>query len=856
MNQCNVLARLALTGSCAWWFLTMTAPAAEILRVGPPMKMVIQSAASVSAGVRQIQGTREPSIYDQYMLELINRGRADPNAEAVRYACDLNEGLSAGTISSDPKQPLAFSPNLIYAANEHCQWMVDNNTFSHTGAGGSTPEGRMTAAGYAWTSCGENLAQTSIPSLTADLAAQADQLHLNLYVDSSEAGRGHRLNLMNENWREMGVSLCEGVYTVGVTNYFILMETEDYGVQSGNPFLTGVVYTDLDRNNFYTPGEGVNYPTISAVNQSTQQVYTTTGWYSGGYSLQVPAGTYSVTASGGGLSASLTHTATVGSLNIKVDFVPANTDNVAPLIQSGPTAGISGLTATLSVTASDADGDSLTYTWSALSGPAAVVFSPNGTDASSTSTATFTATGDYVIQIAVSDGQHSATDTLPLTISLDGTALANRVATAGSTATGTPFYYFDVPAGCAAVTFATSGTSANLLDLGVNLPTTGTYPTTVSGSDSHQQGQTYSGNETVIFASPSAGRYYVLVKALATGNFTLTASYNRAPTAATQTVSVATDTSVAVTLSGSDADGDALTYTIASSPMHGALSGTAPNLTYTAAAGYAGVDSFTFTAGDGQTTSAVAAITLTIFDPAADPVAQFITRFYQLCLGRTPDSAGLNGWVGNLKSGADTGADAGNGFIFSAEFQAHNLDNSAWLDVLYQAFFNRAADAAGKSGWLAQLDGGTSKAAVLNGFTHGTEFVTLCAGYSITPYAGYGSDPVEQFVTRFYQLCLGRDPDTAGLNSWVNNLKSGASTGANVGSGFIFSAEFTGRHLDNSTWLDVLYQAFFNRAADAAGKNGWQTQLNSGTSQQAVLDGFTHGGEFSTLCNQYGIRAY
>ncbi len=836
--------------------LLNTAAAAEIVRLGPPLAPVDSSAGRAPLRHTRTDTSYEPTIYEQYMLELINRGRADPNAEAVRYNCDLNEGLPDGTISSDPTQPIAFNVHLIYSAREHSQWMIDNDTFSHTGEGGSSPGDRITAAGYTWTTYGENLAFKGTTGMITDVTGWTGELHKNLYVDEGVSGRGHRKNLMGENWREVGVGMVEGVFTSSGTNYNSLMETEDYGAQGGNPFITGVVYTDLDRDGFYTPGEGAQYPTVTAVNQSTSQTYAATGWYAGGYSLQVPAGTYTVTASGGGLSSAISHTATIGSINVKVDFVPGASTNVAPLVVSGPSATINGLTASLSVTATDADGDTLTYTWSLVTGAGTVSFSVNGTTASASTTATFSAAGDYTLQVAIFDGQNTTTDNLALTVSQPATALTNRTAAAGSTAAGDLYYYFDVPAGAATVTFATTGTSANILNLGVNKPSTGAYPTTVAGSDSALQGLTTSGDESVTFSSPAAGRYYLLVKAVDTGSFNLTAGYNFAPTATAQTVYVAAGTSVAITLAGSDADGDTLAYTVATSPAHGTLSGTAPSLSYAASAAYTGTDSFTFTVGDGQATSSAATVGLTVYASATDPVAQFVTRFYQLCLGRSPDDSGLNGWVGNLKSGAATGADAGTGFIFSTEFQARNLDDSAWLDVLYQAFFDRTADDGGKSGWLAQMGAGTTRTQVLAGFTHGTEFINLCAVYGITPYAGYSSDPVVQFVARFYTLCLERDPDTAGLNAWVDNLKSGASTGANVGSGFIFSPEFQARSLDNSAWLDVLYSAFFNRTADEAGKAGWLAQLNGGTSKQTVLDGFTHGAEFSALCVQYGITPY
>ncbi|MEE8577477.1 MAG: Ig-like domain-containing protein, partial [candidate division Zixibacteria bacterium] len=59
------------------------------------------------------------------------------------------------------------------------------------------------------------------------------------------------------------------------------------------------------------------------------------------------------------------------------------------------------------------------------------------------------------------------------------------------------------------------------------------------------------------------------------------------------------DTSVSITLIGSDPDGDLLTYNVVTGPSHGRLSGTAPKLTYTPQPNFNGSDSFTFNVNDG-----------------------------------------------------------------------------------------------------------------------------------------------------------------------------------------------------------------------------------------------------------------
>src|SRR5262249_38138084 len=58
----------------------------------------------------------------------------------------------------------------------------------------------------------------------------------------------------------------------------------------------------------------------------------------------------------------------------------------------------------------------------------------------------------------------------------------------------------------------------------------------------------------------------------------------------------------------------ALTFAY-SQPAHGTVSGTAPNVTYTPAAGYTGADSFQFTASNGTAASAPAMVSLAIVAP-------------------------------------------------------------------------------------------------------------------------------------------------------------------------------------------------------------------------------------------------
>ncbi len=89
---------------------------------------------------------------------------------------------------------------------------------------------------------------------------------------------------------------------------------------------------------------------------------------------------------------------------------------------------------------------------------------------------------------------------------------------------------------------------------------------------------------------------------------------NIAPVASAVSVTTALQTAVPVTLAGVDDNGDALAYSIDTSSLSGSLSGIAPNLTYTPVAGFLGTDSFSYTVNDGEFTSEVAIVTLTVLD--------------------------------------------------------------------------------------------------------------------------------------------------------------------------------------------------------------------------------------------------
>ena len=108
---------------------------------------------------------------------------------------------------------------------------------------------------------------------------------------------------------------------------------------------------------------------------------------------------------------------------------------------------------------------------------------------------------------------------------------------------------------------------------------------------------------------------------------------------------------------------------------------------------------------------------------------------------------------------------------FSDGYMALDVDgNAGEVFRLYQAAFDRPAEAAGMGYWLWRMDNGTSLDQMSLEFTKQPEFNTF-----------YGSNPSNaDFVTHLYANVLDRAPEGAGYDYWMNVLNTNGATRAQV----------------------------------------------------------------------------
>ena len=290
-----------------------------------------------------------PSNAEQEMLQLINRFRADPAGEAGRITSgagmtpaesaaigfalsffNVDQTLFAQQMAAlSPAAPLAWSIALSDAATAHSAEMIKADQQSHQVAGEADLGTLISAAGYKFSTVGENIYAYSSSPVFAHAGFVVDW---GPGVGGMQTPAGHRLNMVNAGFSEIGIDVTEEGNAA--TQVGPLVVTQNLGNRFNYaPQLVGVVFDDADGDNFYDAGEGRVGVTVTTVGLAG--TFSTMSWGSGGYQLQVPAGNYSVTFSGGGFSSSHVVSTTMAASNVQIDAEAAQFSAAVPVASIG-----------------------------------------------------------------------------------------------------------------------------------------------------------------------------------------------------------------------------------------------------------------------------------------------------------------------------------------------------------------------------------------------------------------------------------------------------------------------------------------------------------------------------------------
>ena len=197
----------------------------------------------------------QANALEVYMLQLINAERA-------------KEGLP----------PFTFNNILNESSEDHSLWMLQNDIFSHTGVGGSTPGERIVDAGYVlqgtWAT-GENI---GFQSQRGAAGFEDDVRDIHIALMNSP---GHRANIMSTSYDEIGIGIEIGTYK----GYPSVMITQNFGATDATsnptppaPPTSSVIRLEAGQTSVTLPhanahvtvhGNGLNNRITGAANNET-----------------------------------------------------------------------------------------------------------------------------------------------------------------------------------------------------------------------------------------------------------------------------------------------------------------------------------------------------------------------------------------------------------------------------------------------------------------------------------------------------------------------------------------------------------------------------------------------------------
>ncbi|MEP1766922.1 MAG: DUF4214 domain-containing protein [Sulfitobacter sp.] len=620
------------------------------------------------------------SAAEQLLIEMINRARLDPEAEAERFGIDLNEGLEAGTLDGSARQVLAPNELLNAAADAHGTWILETNTFSHTGANGSSPHERIEAAGYEFTGAyasGENLSYRGTTG-TLDLdALMENNHHEDLFLSA-----GHRVNMLHDFYSEIGVSQLAGTFTSGTTEFNASVVVENFAVSGSSVFLTGVSYTDSDDDDFYSIGEGRSGVAVQADGS------TTTTAAAGGYALELVASAAVAVSLGG-----FTVTVDLSEGNGKLDLV--NADDILTSVDTTLTSAVGSLTAlgVGDITLTGHDG-------------ADVLVGNKGDNVldggAGNDTVRYDLTRAEVTLNRLEDGSVEAvsemgTDTLIgiETVMFSDEAITSKTLSATVLSAESTDYFGDILAG----TDGDDGLYAGGFSVGL------------AADESAQVFRLY---QAALDRVPDTGGHASWTEALFEGASTLS------EVAAGFVASTEFQTTYGDLDTGDFVD---LLY----QNVLGRAADAGGRATWVARIDEEGLSRADAVTGFSESAELIAATSA-----ASNSFTQSRTesewsddvyRLYVATLDRDPDLTGFEGWLGDLAAGADF-TDVVTGFVASPEFSATygDLNDADFIDLLYNNVLDRDPDDAGEQGWLDAIAAGQSREEVVQAFVQSDEF--------------------------------------------------------------------------------------------------------------------------------------
>lgn len=238
--------------------------------------------------------------------------------------------------------------------------------------------------------------------------------------------------------------------------------------------------------------------------------------------------------------------------------------------------------------------------------------------------------------------------------------------------------------------------------------------------------------------------------------------------------------------------------------------------------------------------------------------SDYVDQLYTGLLGRPADDAGKLHFVDELYTQGVSAGTVAQEFLGSAEFRGRQLNNKQYIRALYKGLLGRTPDSTGMNSFLGFMECGQSRAWVYQQILASAEFKDRCENHfnmyvGTYPTGDQSANPnptsvntteAAAYVEGLYQAFLGRSADKAGKEHWLNMLSLKKLNAAGVAAAIASSAEFNAKSYTNSEFIKRCYQGLLGRDPDPEGYTHFVSLMNAGKTRSWVFSAICSSAEF------------
>ena len=244
--------------------------------------------------------------------------------------------------------------------------------------------------------------------------------------------------------------------------------------------------------------------------------------------------------------------------------------------------------------------------------------------------------------------------------------------------------------------------------------------------------------------------------------------------------------------------------------------------------------------------------------PMTIGLSQYVRDMYKSILGVNVQDSVVRSWSQQITSDNEYAYTLAFELAYHPTVLYKKLSDEEYIKFIYKRLLDMEPTKKSVDTYLKKFEEGMTRSEYVEVILNSSSFNTRLKKYGIKKHTFKRTDAQKHydndalFIDRLYSTALGRDTEYGGFEFWVQKVRKEDMTYSTLVQFFVLSEEANNLYKSNSSFVNMLYKAIYDREADEGGYDYWMAYINFGMNRQEVLEGFIGGKEFENLCKRYG----